>query len=79
MKNNKINSELDVSCKIWDKEVYELVDYYNTNNTKTKFKVNSSGVLTRENKKVYFTPEENPVKSDTDLLIIKKDETNGKY
>jgi hypothetical protein len=44
MKNNKINSELDVSCKIWDKEVYELVDYYNTNNTKTKFKVNYSGV-----------------------------------
>ena len=60
--NNIINSQLNISCKIWDKEVYELVDYYNTNNTKTKLKINSSGVLYREDKFIIFTPGENQEK-----------------
>ena len=60
--NNNPNSppvsELTITCKIWDKEVYELVDYYNTKNTKTRITINSSGALSREDKKVYFTPGE---------------------
>ena len=79
MNENIIKSELDISCKIWDKEVYELVDYYNTHNTKTKLKINSSGVLSREDKRVIFTPGENLEKSEYDLLRIKKEEETGKY
>ena len=77
--NNIINSQLNISCKIWDKEVYELVDYYNTNNTKTKLKINSSGVLYREDKFVIFAPGENQEKSEGELLRIKKDKETGKY
>ena len=79
MNENIIKSELDISCKIWDKEVYELVDYYNTHNTKTKIKINSSGVLSREDKHVVYTPGENLEKSEYDLLRIKKEENTGKY
>ena len=77
--NNQLNSELSVSCTIWDKEVYELIDYYNTNMTKTKLSVNSSGVLSRQEKEITFTPGENLEKKENDLLRIKKNEETGKY
>ena len=77
--NNMNNSELNISCKIWDKEVYELVDYYNTNNTKTRLKINTSGVLSREEKVIIFTPGENQEKSESELLRINKDNKTGKY
>ena len=79
MDDNIIKSELSISCKIWEKEVYELVDYYNTHNTKTRIRVNSSGVLTREENQVFFTPGENQEKSKYDLLKINKDQKTGKY
>ena len=81
--NNNPNSppisELSISCKIWDKEVYELVDYYNTNNKKTRLIINSSGALFREDKNVFFTPGENLERGESDLLIVNKDEETGKY
>ena len=81
--NNNPNSlpvsELTITCKIWDKEVYELVDYYNTKNTKTRITINSSGTLSREDKKVYFTPGENQERGESDLLIVNKDAETGKY
>ena len=77
--NNQLNSELSVSCTIWDKEVYELIDYYNTNMTKTKLTINSSGVLSRQEKEITFTPGEKLDKTEYDLLTIKKNEETGRY
>ena len=81
--NNNPNSppisELTITCKIWDKEVYELVDYYNTKNKKTRISINTSGALSREDKKVYFTPGENQERGESDLLIVNKNKETGKY
>ena len=79
MENKNLNPELNISCKIWDKEVYELVDYYNTHNKKTKLTINSSGVLSREEKEIFFTPGENQKKSEYELLRIKFNEEAKKY
>ena len=79
MENKNLNPVLNISCKIWDKEVYELVDYYNTHNKKTKLTINSSGVLSREEKEIFFTPGENQKKSEYELLRIKFNEEAKKY
>ena len=76
MKSHNLDSELDISCKIWDKETKELTSSNNAHYTKTKFKINTSGVLYRKDNKVYFTQDENQEKSDSELLrITKKNET----
>ena len=79
MSTTSINSELMIKCTIWEKETFELIDYYNNQTIQTKFKVNSSGVLSRTNKQISFIPGENIEKSASDLITIKKDQTNGKY
>ena len=70
--SNPPTSELLVTCTIWEKEIYELIDYYNTNTTETKLTINSSGVLSRQDKEITFTPGEDQKKSEYDLLRIKK-------
>ena len=79
MYSNKTDPELNISCKIWDKEVYELVDYYNTHNTKTKLRIYTSGILSREERRVYFTPGETQEKSESDLLKINLNKETSKF
>ena len=79
MSTTSVNSELMIKCTIWEKETFELIDYYNNQTIQTKFKINSSGVLSRTNKQISFTPGENLEKSAYDLISIKKDQINGKY
>jgi pSer/pThr/pTyr-binding forkhead associated (FHA) protein len=79
MSTTSVNSELMIKCTIWEKETFELIDYYNNQTIQTKFKINSSGVLSRTNKQISFTPGENLEKSASDLISIKKDQINGKY
>ena len=78
MNNNK-NVELNITSKIWDKELYQLVDYYNPQYIKTKLNINSSGVLYKDENKIYFTESENPEKIDDKLLTVKKNESNGEF
>ena len=73
------NSELNISCTIWDKEVYELIDYYNTNTTKTKLTIKSSGLLSRQDREITFIPGEKQEKNEYTLLKVRKNEETGKY
>ena len=77
--NKDKNAELNITTKIWDKELYQLVDYYNPECIKTKLNINSSGVLYRDENKVYFTQNENPENTKDKLLTIKKNELNGEF
>ena len=77
--NKDKNVELNITTKIWDKELYQLVDYYNPECIKTKLNINSSGVLYRDENKVYFTQNENPENIKDKLLTIKKNELNGQF
>ena len=79
MSTTSVNSELMIKCTIWEKETFELIDYYNNQTIQTKFKINSSGVLSRTNKQISFIPGENLDKTASDLITIRKDKTNGKY
>ena len=74
-----MNSQLSIKSIIWKKEIFELIDYYSNETIKTKIKVNLSGVLSRVNKQIIYTPGENLEKSSSDLLIVKKDDSLGKY
>ena len=79
MSTTSVNSELMIKCTIWEKETFELIDYYNNQTIQTKFKINSSGVLSRTNKQISFIPGENLDKTVSDLITIKKDQINSKY
>ena len=59
MTKTAMNSELKITCTVWEKETFELIDYYSNETIKTKFKVNSSGVISKNNKQVLFTPGDN--------------------
>ena len=74
-----MDSELLITAKIWQKETFELIDYLSDDTTKTKIKVNSSGVLSRKNNEISFTQGEKLHTSSSDLLTIKKDYSLGKY
>ena len=75
----EINTELNIKCTIWEKETFELIDYYNNDVIQTKFKINSPGLISRSNKKISFIPGENFEKSPSDLIIIKKNQADGKF
>ena len=77
--NKEKNAELNITTKIWEKELYQLVDYYNQEFNKTKLNINSSGLLYRDENNVYFTENENPEKKIDKLLKIKKNELNGQF
>ena len=79
MAKTTVNSELNIKCTIWEKETFELIDYYSNETIQTKFKINTSGVLTRNNKQISFNPGDNLDKTPSDLITIKKNQTNGKY
>ena len=79
MEMKKMNSELNIKCTIWEKETFELIDYYNNNTIKTKMKVNSSGILSRTNKQITFTPGENLEATPSDLISIQKNEKDGRF
>ena len=66
-----MNSELNIKCTIWEKETFELIDYYSNNVIETKFKVNSSGVISRDNKQITFIPGENIDKESEEEIKLK--------
>ena len=74
-----MNSELKITCTVWEKETFELIDYYSNETIKTKFKVNSSGVISKNNKQVLFTPGDNLNRTPSDLITVKKNTDEGKF
>ena len=78
-KEKEINTELNIKCTIWEKETFELIDYYSNDIIQTKFKINTPGVISRSNKQISFIPGENLDKSPSDLITIKKNHSDGKY
>ena len=74
-----MNSELNIKCTIWEKETFELIDYYSKETIETRINVNTSGVLSRTNKTITFTPGENLGSLPSDLITIKKNLDEGKY
>ena len=74
-----MNSQLNIKTIIWKNEIYDLLDYYSNETIKNRIKVDSSGVLSRVNKQIIYTPGENLEKSPSNLLSVKKDEAIGKY
>ena len=79
MEKKSENSELFIKCTIWEKETFELIDYYNNNTINTKMKINTPGVLSRTNKQISFNPGENLEKTPSDLITIKKNQSDGRY
>ena len=79
MTTKSMNSQLNIKSIIWKKEIYDLLDYYSNETTKTRIKINSSGILSKVNNQIIYTPGENLEKSPSNLLTIKKDESIGKY
>ena len=76
---NNTNVELIIKTKIWEKENLDLIDYLNEENTKTKIKTNTSGVLCRNQKNIFFNQGENQPESPDDLLRIQRNNENGKF
>ena len=74
-----MNSQLNIKSIIWKKVIYDLLNYYSNETTKTRIKINSSGILSKVNNQIIYTPGENLEKSPSNLLTIKKDESIGKY
>ena len=79
MTKTAMNSELKITCTVWEKETFELIDYYSNETIKTKFKVNSSGVISKNNKQVLFTPGDNLNRTPSDLITVKKNTDEGKF
>ena len=75
----RTNSELIIKTKIWEKETFELIDYLSDDTINTKFKINSSGILCRDNKNITFKSGEELTETPSDLLKIKKNEETGKF
>ena len=74
-----INSELIIKSKVWKKDTFELIDYLSDETIKTKIKINSSGVLSKNDKIISFTQGEDIPKSPFNLLTIKKIYSTGKF
>ena len=79
MEKKQVNSELYIKCTIWEKETFELIDYYNNNTINTRMKVNTPGVISRTNKQITFNPGENLEKTPSDLITIKKNHSDGRF
>ena len=74
-----MNSEIIIKAKIWENEVFSLIDYSDTESKVKKLKVNSSGVLCRNQKEISFNQGENQPQSPNELLRIQKNTQIGKY
>lgn len=79
MENKIRNSELSIKCTIWERETFELIDYYSKETIDTRFKVNSSGVISRNNKQISFIPGESNPEASSDLIRIRKNESDGRF
>jgi pSer/pThr/pTyr-binding forkhead associated (FHA) protein len=79
MENKSVDSELNIKCTIWERETYELIDYYSKETIETRMKVNSSGVISRNNKQISFIPGENNPESSSDLIRIRKNASDGRF
>lgn len=73
------NSELSIKCTIWERETFELIDYYSKETIDTRFKVNTSGVISRSNKQISFIPGESNPEASSDLIRIRKNESDGRF
>ena len=74
-----MNSEIIIKAKIWENEIFSLIDYSETELKVKKLKINSSGVLCRNQKEISFNQGENQPQSPNDLLRIQKNTQIGKY
>ena len=79
MENKSANSELNIKCTIWERETYELIDYYSKETIDTRMKVNTSGVISRHDKQITFIPGENTPNSPSDLIRVRKNESDGRF
>ena len=79
MENKISNSELSIKCTIWERETFELIDYYSKETIDTRFKVNSSAVISRNNKQISFIPGESNPEASSDLIRIRKNESDGRF
>ena len=79
MENKSVDSELSIKCSIWERETYELIDYYSKETIDTRMKVNSSGVISRNNKQISFIPGESNPEASSDLIRIRKNESDGRF
>ena len=79
MENKIRNSELSIKCTIWERETFELIDYYSKETIETRMKVNSSGVISRNNKQISFIPGESNPEASSDLIRIRKNESDGRF
>ena len=79
MENKSVDSELSIKCTIWERETFELIDYYSKETIDTRFKVNSSGVISRNNKQISFIPGESNPEASSDLIRIRKNESDGRF
>ena len=79
MENKISNSELSIKCTIWERETFELIDYYSKETIDTRFKVNTSGVISRSNKQISFIPGESNPEASSDLIRIRKNESDGRF
>ena len=78
MNNNK-NLELLIKTKIWEKQYPDFIDYLDDKFVKKEIKINSSGILCRNNKEIIFNKGKSYPKPFNKLLKIKKNTENGKF
>ena len=78
MNNNK-NLELLIKTKIWEKQYPDFIDYLDDKFVKKEIKINSSGILCRNNKEIIFNKGKSYPKPYNKLLKIKKNKENGKF
>ena len=72
-------SELIIKTKIRERGTVELIDYLNPETRKTEETINTSGVLRRNKRDVYFVSGDNLEKTEFDLINIKKNNITGRY
>ena len=77
--SNILNSELLIKGKIWNNDSLELVDFSNYDIEKTEIRVQSSGTISRIDKKITFTKGKNIGKTPFELFSINRNESNGFY
>ena len=73
------NTKLIIKSKIWKNDSADLIDYLNVETKNFKIKVSNSGVLRKQDKKIYFESGENLDKTEFDLVRVQKNESTGRY
>ena len=73
------NTKLIIKSKVWKNDISDLIDYLNVETKNYKMKVSNSGVLRKQDKKIYFVLGENLEKTEYDLVRVIKNENTGRY